>query len=209
MIAALGSLALLHLLMALLPGPNTLLVMHLAVSRSRAAGLAAAGGVALGSAIWVTVALLGFAVLMARAGELYRLLQLAGALYLMFVGSRMILSGLRRPGGEPGPRLRAPGHAPLLRGLATTLANPKSAVFWSSVFLVALPVSAPAWFAPAVVLIVTVQAFAWYGFCALACSTGPVRAVPARIGRGLDVLAGGIMLVLGGRLTWDLARAPR
>lgn len=207
MIAALGSLALLHLLMAMLPGPNTLLVIHLAASRSRAAGLAAAGGVALGSAIWVMVALLGLAVLMAQAGELYRLLQLAGALYLMFVGLRMVMAGLRRPQGESSPRLRASGRAPLLRGLATTLANPKSAVFWSSVFLVALPAHAPDWFAPAVVALVTVQAFAWYGFCALACSTGPVRAIYARIGRVLDVVAGAVMLLLGGRLSWDLARA--
>lgn len=209
MIAALGSLAMLHLLMAMLPRPNTLLVMHLAASRSRAAGLAAAGGVALGSAIWVIVALLGLAVLMAQAGELYRLLQLAGALYLMFVGVRMLVSGLRGPAGESARGPRASERAPLLRGLATTLANPKSAVFWSSVFLVALPTAAPAWFAPAIVAIVTVQAFAWYGFCAVTCSTGPVRAAYARIGRGLDVLAGGIMLVLGGRLAWELARGPR
>ena len=206
MIAALGSLALLHLLMAMLPGPNTLLVMHLAASGSRRAGLAAAAGVALGSAIWVIVALLGLAVLMARAGELYRLLQLAGALYLIYVGFRMVLAGLRRPAGEGGPSLRASGRAPLLRGLATTLANPKSAVFWSSVFLVALPAQAPAWFAPAIVAVVTVQAFAWYGFCAVAGSTGPARAAYARFGRRLDLLAGGVMLLLGGRLGWELVR---
>ncbi|GAB4166025.1 MAG: LysE family translocator [Thalassobaculales bacterium] len=208
LLPVLAGLAVMHLTMAMLPGPNTVLVSHLSAARSRREGLMAALGVCLGSAAWAAFSLAGVGVLLLEAGWLYRALRMAGAAYLIYVGVRMVWAGLHagadhgRPPALPG-RL---GRAPVLAGLATTFSNPKSAVFWTSLFIVAVPPQAPAWFLAALLAVVTVQSLAWYALLALVLSTGPARGLYARAGRWLDVLAGVAMAGLGLRLAEGLRR---
>ncbi len=214
--AVLGLLAITHLLTAMIPGPNTVLVGHLAASRSRAAGLEAAAGVATATLIWVVVALAGAGLMMREAGAFYHGLRLAGALYLLYAGWRMIRAGLRPapPAGNPAGTaasgtatagLRAAGR-PFVRGLLTTLTNPKSAIFWTSVFMVILPPAAGPGLRTAAAALVTGQSAAWYGLIALTFSTAPVRASYARAARALDLAAGVVMTGLGLRLAADVQR---
>ena len=93
-----------------------------------------------------------------------------------------------------------------MAGVMTTLSNPKSAVFWTSAFLVALPPHAPGWVYPTIVAIVGVQSAIWYGTLALFFSTGAAQKLYQRIARYLDLLAGGVMIALGLKLADELRR---
>ena len=88
----------------------------------------------------------------------------------------------------------------------TTLSNPKSAVFWTSAFLVAVPPHAPSWVYAAILGIVTVQSLLWYGAIALFFSTGFARRMYLRLTRYLDLLAGGVMIALGLKLADEVRR---
>lgn len=206
--ATLGLIALTHLLAAMTPGPNTVLVGHLAAARSRGAGLEAAAGVAAATFVWVVVALAGAGLAMREAGGLYHGLRLAGALYLLVTGWRMIRAGLRPPAAAAGgpARLAATGGRPFARGLVTTLTNPKSAVFWTSVFMVVMPPSAGVGLHAAAVALVTAQSALWYGLIAVTFSTAVVRAGYARATRVLDIVAGLVMAGLGLRLADEVRR---
>ena len=199
--ATLLQLSILHILMAMVPGPNTVVVSYVAARISRRAGLLAVGGVVLGSAIWVILSMFGVGILLLEAGIFYRALRWLGAAYLVYVGIRMLMAGLR-----PADLQRPPqgAHAPLLAGLLTTLSNPKSAVFWTSVFVVVVPTHASAWFYAAVVALIVVQSFAWYAFVALVLSTDFARQYYYRFAQWLDRLAGVIMIGLGARLAYEL-----
>lgn len=201
----LATLAGMHLLMAMLPGPNTVVVSWLSATRSRAQGLQAVCGVTVASLVWVGMALWGVGALMAEAGWLYRLFRLAGAAYLIWIGVRMLRAGLGAPsagGAQPGLTQRSP----FVSGLLTTLSNPKSAVFWTSAFLVTVPGHAPPWVYGAILAIVAFQSALWYGAIALLFSTGRVRAAYQRLTRALDLIAGGVMVLLGVRLAEELRR---
>ncbi|MCW5694725.1 MAG: LysE family transporter [Pseudolabrys sp.] len=194
-------LSLLHILMAMIPGPNTVVVSYVSARVSRRAGLKAVGGVVAGSAIWVTLSMFGVGVLLLEAGLIYRALRWAGAAYLVYVGLRMLLAGA---GSANGQRPAQGERSPFIAGLLTTLSNPKSAVFWTSVFVIVMPAHAPAWFYAAVLALIVAQSFAWYAFVALALSTSFARRHYLRFALWLDRLAGVIMIGLGLRLAYEL-----
>ncbi len=194
-------LSLMHILMAMIPGPNTVVVTYFSARTSRQAGLKAVGGIVLGSAIWVILSMLGVGVLMLEAGVAYRALRLAGAAYLIYVGVRMLIAGMK-PASNAAPAQG--GRSPLLAGLLTTLSNPKSAVFWTSVFVLVVPAHAPVWFYGAVVLLIVTQSALWYAFVALALSTAFARRHYMRFAAWLDRIAGVIMIGLGLKLANEI-----
>lgn len=202
------TLAGMHILMAMLPGPNTVVVSWVSATRSRAEGLTAAAGIVAASLVWVVFALWGVGSMLMEAGALYRLLRLLGAAYLVYVGIRLIRAGIASSGTPAGAAAqpRHLGRNPFSMGVMTTLSNPKSAVFWTSAFLVAVPPHAPAWFYAAILAVITVQSTLWYGFVALFFSTGFARQQYQRMARWLDLVAGTVMIGLGLKLADEVRR---
>ncbi|BBK41277.1 LysE type translocator [Allostella vacuolata] len=207
LLPALLHLSAIHILMAMIPGPNTVVVSYCSAGISRAAGLKAALGIAAATFVWVALSLAGIGLVLAQAGELYHALRLAGAGYLVYVGWRMLRSAARpvAAGADPGPALPG-GRSPFLAGLVTTLSNPKSAVFWTSVFALVVPPAAPGWFLAAAMGLVTLQSLGWYAAVALVLSTPFARQYYRRLTRWLDRVAGAVMILLGLRLA-DEVRA--
>lgn len=190
--------AFIHLMMAMVPGPNTVVVGHIGARVSTRAGLGAALGVACASLVLVCVSLAGLGVALAEAGALYRLVQLAGACYLIYVGLRMI-GGTAAPGNGPAaPRFGS--RSPFAAGFLTTIGNPKSAVFWTGVFALVVPSDAPLWFLCLIAAVVTLQSAAWYGVVALVFSTGMVRRRYLALAAWFDRFAGAVMILLGLKL---------
>ncbi len=196
-------LSVMHILMAMIPGPNTVVVTYFSARSSRRDGLKAVAGIVLGSAAWVTLSMMGVGILLLDAGILYRAIRLAGATYLIYVGARMLLSGIRPAAGR---RPAQAARSPLLAGLLTTLSNPKSAVFWTSVFVLIVPTHAPPWFYGAVVLLIVAQSALWYAIVALTLSTAFARRHYMRFAQWLDRIAGVIMIGLGLKLADEIRR---
>lgn len=196
-------LSLIHILVAMVPGPNTVIVGYLSAAVLRRAGLQAVGGITLASFVWVTLSLFGVGVLLVEAGEIYRALRYAGAAYLVIVGLQMLWSAWRTPPAPTGSSTRK-RRSPFWSGALTNLSNPKSAVFWTSVFVLLVPPQAPLWFMLAAIAIAVGQTALWYSTVAFFISTPVARRSYARFGRWLDAVAGAVMLGLGLRLAYEL-----
>lgn len=80
----------LSLRLAMAPGPDTFMVLRYSL-RGRRAGLAAAAGPALGSLVWAAVVAVGLASLLEQSASAYRVVKIAGGLYLMHLGLRALL----------------------------------------------------------------------------------------------------------------------
>lgn len=200
---ALAALAVLHLLAAMVPGPNTVVVSHLAAAHSRATAFRAVAGIVTATGTWVVLTLSGVAVLLHQSEDLFWLMRVAGTLYLLYAGVRLLGGLLRHAAGAAAIEV-APG-APFRRGLLTTLSNPKSGVFWTSVFAVAVPTGAPIGFYLAAVALILAQSALWYGLVALVFASGPARRAYRQAAKWLEAVAGlamigfGIKLAIAGR----------
>lgn len=185
------------------PGPNFLATVHATVARSRRSGLLVAAGITLGTALWGTASLFGLGLLFQAAGGLYQVVKIMGAAYLVYVGVRMVLSA-RRASGAAGPAGAAvSGLRAFRHGLVTDLSNPKAAAFFTSLFAVAVPPSAPLWFDSLLVASVTGVAGGWYSLCAWAMASDPIVAFYRRAARAVSALAGLVFIGLGLRLAAD------
>lgn len=111
----------------LIPGPTVLLVISNALSQGRRVAVATAAGVALGDAVAMTASLLGLGALVMASATLFTALKWAGALYLIYLGLRLLLS---RAEPAPLPAADAGRGAAFRRAALVTVLNPKSIVFF-------------------------------------------------------------------------------
>jgi len=192
---------------AMTPGPNFLLTARVAAVRSRVAGLMVVLGIAIATAIWGCAGLLGIHALFIAAPWFYWAFKLAGGAYLLYLGLRLLLVRARRQDGVP----RGSGAQPLAPlaafrlGLATSLANPKSALSVTSIFAAALPASpSPLLGGLAVALMVAISTL-WYALVVWLLTLGAVSAAFARLRHWIDRVAGALFVMFGLRLALDRA----
>jgi threonine/homoserine/homoserine lactone efflux protein len=122
-------------LLTLIPGPDTLLTVRMAVTAGRPSALAAAAGICTALLGWGAAAGLGLTAALAAAPAAYLALRWAGAAYLCYLGVHSIVRGARWPAASAGstaePVRRWPGF---LRGVLTCASNPKVGVFYLALF---------------------------------------------------------------------------
>src|SRR4051794_9351419 len=120
------------LLLELTPGPNMTYLATLALSRGRAAGLIATAGVAVGLAVHATVAGLGAGVLIQRYPALYDVVRWIGVGYLLYLAWEGWQTETQVSPDCTYHAIRA--GSLFLRGFLSNLFNPKSVLFFISVF---------------------------------------------------------------------------
>ncbi|HEY8524032.1 MAG TPA: LysE family transporter [Acidimicrobiales bacterium] len=179
-----------------IPGPNVVAVVVASV-RDRRAGLWTALGVASGDMIWATAAMAGIGVLLAQSRPVFMALKWLGAAYLLVQAVRL----WRERGEAPDAEADAPtGRRPFLRGVLIDLANPKAALFFTSLYVSLLPAHLDPGMALAVMAATAAVDYGWYLSLALALSRTPAQRAYRRASRAISRVAAGLMGALGLRL---------
>jgi threonine/homoserine/homoserine lactone efflux protein len=125
--------AIASLVLVVIPGPAVIYILTRSISQGRAAGLASAVGVNLGSAIHVVGAVAGLSVILASSAILYSVVKWAGVAYLVWLGIRTLRSQdeiFTNTSAEPAALKRI-----FTQGVIVNVLNPKVAMF----FLAFLP----------------------------------------------------------------------
>ena len=186
------------------PGPDMLAVTSHAFARRRA-GLFTAAGIATSHALWATLAVFGLGLILAQIAWLYEGIHMAGAVYLLYLGARILLS-LRQGAGaaEPTAAAKQTGAAHAYRrGLLVGLTNPKAAAFFGSLFVTLLPAHAPMWVHGATVATVAGVSICWFSAMALLFSTDRVQRGYRKLRRPIDAVMGAVLVGIGARLALD------
>ncbi len=194
------------LLVAMSPGPSTVLIIRHSL-RSRRSGFMVVLGNETGVFIWGTVAAFGLTALLAASQLAYDVLRFGGAAVLICFGVQAIRSA-RRGGSfevaaESGPSQER-GWRSYRSGLLLNLANPKAAVFAMSFLPQFVPEGAPQ--LPLMVALAAIWAVFEVGYYgSYVWFVGRLRTVLSRAGvrRRLEQISGGVLLALGVRMALE------
>jgi RhtB (resistance to homoserine/threonine) family protein len=189
-------------LLTVTPGLDTALVLRTAAAEGARRALAASLGICLGCLVWGLVVALGLGILLEASELAYTILRWAGALYLLWLGVKLLHSKREDFGGDGAASAgAASARAWFGRGLLTNILNPKVGIFYVSF----LPQFIPAGSNVPVLTIVLAAIHSALGliwFVLLILATRPIAAAlrRPRVIRTLDRVTGGIFLLFGAKL---------
>ncbi|ALD76846.1 MULTISPECIES: LysE family translocator [Citrobacter] len=194
--SAFPALALAHFVALLSPGPDFfLLVGYAARYRMRgSAGLCV--GIAFGNGLYILLAIIGWGILR-QLPLLFTVIELLGALYLLWIGSLLVRS---RPQTLTGTDAQStcPGFGKqLLLGLGSSLLNPKNALFYLALMTALL--------GPSVTLLQQTMSGIWMTSVVLCWDLLIVMfiglpQIQRRLSRGIlwvERIAGGVLIIFG------------
>jgi threonine/homoserine/homoserine lactone efflux protein len=122
------------LLLNATPGPDTAYIVGRSVAQGRLAGLVSVAGISIGCCLHAIALAVGLSALLATSAVAFLLVKLAGGIYLVFLGLRMLLAST--PEKNSDHLVRTTKSLPIIfwQALVTNLLNPKVILFFLSFF---------------------------------------------------------------------------
>ncbi|WP_180102879.1 LysE family transporter [Acinetobacter sp. YH12126] len=201
----------LHFVAQLSPGPDVLLIAKSAASTTRANTLKIIAGISVGIVVWVVLTLLGFTVLVGQFPWIQQVLMAVGGFFLAKMGWAMFSGGLKSlnqtanlEDGQALSQQKTENY--FLLGLFTNLANPKTLIYFSSVFSLALSSSASSNLKAQLAVIIPIQTFIVFSLFMMIMSLPKIKALYQRSGSYIDVVSGALFLIFAIWLWFDAIR---
>lgn len=114
------------------PGPDMAIILRSA-TRGWRPGAAAAVGAQVGLCVHLALAVAGLSVVLARYPDALTAIRIAGGLYLLYLGGRLIVPSLRRPTEVAAESDDTSTRSAFGEALFTNLLNPKAVLFFAAV----------------------------------------------------------------------------
>lgn len=190
----------LFLLGAISPGPNFLVVTQQSLNSGHRAGIITGFGVAFGDFIYASAGLFGLATMITLAGWLFGLIKALGGIYLIYLGIKMIKS--KKTELAKSKKTASRSLAKCFRlGLLTDLANPKTILFFASIFATAVTPNTPKWVLGCMLAGIVLTSVIWRTGLSYLFSRNFFREFYMKFRNYIEIVFGAILIVFGLRLT--------
>ncbi|MFV8987646.1 threonine export protein RhtC [Serratia fonticola] len=186
--------AMVHIIALMSPGPDFFFVSQTAASRSRREAMMGVVGISLGVMVWAGVALLGLNLILQKMAWLHQIIMVCGGLYLCWMGWQLLRSARSQnaqtaPAAEVKVALPKPGRS-FIRGLLTNLSNPKAVIYFGSVFSLFVGEDVGAGARWGLFALITGETFIWFTLVAIIFALPAMRRGYQRMAKWIDGLAG-------------------
>lgn len=202
-----ATVALAHLLAVASPGPDFAMVVRQSLAFGRGAGLWTAAGIGSGIFFHVAYGLFGLNWLTHRYPQSLTWLGVAGALFLLWMGSQAVRAkpapdtAEELPAAQPGDELKFFGI-----GVMTNVLNPKAVLFFVALFTAVITGPVPTSLKIALGLWIPFTTFAWFAFVAVMLGNAAARRRLRRAAHWIDRAMGVVLLALGAGMLFSLLR---
>ncbi len=198
-------------LLTITPGLDTALVLRTSAVEGGKQAMLAAIGICFGCLLWGVAASFGLSALLAVSGFAYKVLRIVGAIYLSYLGIKLLIrafaSTSSNSGAEPEEYASRDGSLWFKRGLLTNLLNPKVGVFYLSFLPQFIPTGVPVWsFSILLALIHATEGLLWFLLLTNATELISSWLRQRRVVMALDSAMGAIFIAFGLKLAFDKAR---
>ncbi|GAK29174.1 MULTISPECIES: threonine export protein RhtC [Serratia] len=186
--------ALVHLIALMSPGPDFFFVSQTAASRSRREAMMGVVGISLGIVVWAGVALMGLHLILQKMAWLHQVIMVGGGIYLCWMGWQLLRSARSQnaqsaPAPEVKVALPKPGRS-FIRGFLTNLSNPKAVIYFGSVFSLFVGDDVGAGARWGLFLLIIAETFVWFSLVAVVFALPAMRRGYQRLAKWIDGLAG-------------------
>jgi threonine/homoserine/homoserine lactone efflux protein len=194
-------------LLTITPGLDTAIVLRTAAVEGKRRAMMAGLGISLGCLCWALAASIGLGALIAASQRAYDALRILGALYIMWLGTRMVWTALAHNSAhiQPAPSaVRSARQSWLLRGFLTNILNPKVGMFYVSFLPLFIPPHTNvAAFSMLLGFVHAAESLAWFWLLTSAVKPLARWIVRAKVARWLDGVTGTILITFGGALLFE------
>jgi threonine/homoserine/homoserine lactone efflux protein len=193
------------------PGPDTALTIRNAARGGAVGGIWTAFGVASGQLVWATATSAGLVAILLASAAVFAALKYLGAIYLVYLGVVSLRSALRRrtatSADSPARSAQLSKPRAFVQGIVNDLANPKMAIFFSSLLPQFVAHGSGGWdfFVASMQLGLAFSAmtFAWLSLYAIVIAKMGSALRVSPIGRVLDAVMGSVLVGLGVRVAME------
>src|SRR6266849_2121087 len=189
-------------LLNLTPGQDTLYVLGRSIAQGRQIGVASALGISAASVVHTLAAALGLSAVLATSASAFLVLKVAGAVYLVYLGVRMLITRTAAFGATDIADSVDTWTA-FRQGMLTNVLNPKVALFFLALMPQFIETDSPTKVGAFLVLGLTFLTTGTVWCLVLALGASRVRSFFAsrpRALQGLSQVSGALFIVLGLRL---------
>ena len=197
-------------LLTITPGLDTALVLRTSAVEGRKQAMVAGTGICFGCLVWGVAASFGLSALLAASGFAYSVLRIIGAIYLGYLGIKLLIrafaSTSSNSGAEPAEYTSRDGSLWFKRGLLTNLLNPKVGVFYLSFLPQFIPAGVQVWpFSILLALIHATEGILWFLLLTNATELVSSWLRQRRVVMALDSAMGAIFIGFGLKIAFDKA----
>lgn len=208
-VSVLITLATVHFIALMSPGPDFALVVQNSTRYGRQTGLLIALGLSVGILIHSILSLTGISYLVHSSPALFFVLQILGGSYLTYIGLagiKGIYSSYKNPSDAKSPTkdltLSSKKQA-FTRGMTTNLLNPKALVFFVSLMSSLVPASMSLSGKLAALFILWSLSLFWFSMLAWALSTKRVQQKIINASIYIDSLCCALLTLVGSAILWQ------
>lgn len=199
--------AVVHLLAVISPGPDFMMITRNSLIYSRKAGMYSAVGLGFGILVHVTYSLIGIGYLISKSILLFSFIKYLGAAYLIYIGYKSITSKRDRTEDNVVVQKREISRWKAIQiGFLTNVLNPKATLFFLSLFTIVIDPKTPLgvkMFMGAEMSAVTVL---WFVFVAYIFSHNLIKDRLNKVQHYAEKFIGAILIGLGVKVALSTSR---
>ena len=189
-----------HALAVISPGPDFLLVSKYSLSASKKIAVIASLGIACGIAVHTCLALFGIALLISESHFLYVSMQYFGALYLAFIGYSSLRSSVSKKEGietvEEKINISISLKQAFISGFMTNVLNPKAILFFLAIFTQVIGEKTSIIIKALYGLEMTIATFCWFTLVATVFSSKRIRTRILSYQKQIDMIFGFALILM-------------
>ncbi len=190
--------ATIHLLAVMSPGPDFLMVSRNSLVYSRGVGINSAIGLGLGILVHVVYSLIGIAWLISQSVLLFSIIKYIGAAYLIYIGYKSLRSRkMQVSRNATDNKNEISKFAAIRMGFLTNVLNPKATLFFLALFTQVIDPTTPLVVQALMGLEMAVVTFLWFAVVAVLLSHKRVQSKFAVMQHRVEQVFGVLLIALG------------
>ena len=197
-IIAVGTIA---IFMAMLPGADFVMVTRTSIYNGRLAGLYMSLGMCLSVCIHASYSIAGLAVVIANSPWLFTAIKYLGAAYLIYIAWKLLSTRAPLKQDKNNKIAKMSPLKALRLGFTCNILNPKTSIFFLSIFTQVVSVDTPFIMQVAYGLIIMLAHFIWYSGIALLLSHPNILPRFNRQQQKIDKVSGFVLMIIAIKLT--------